>query len=192
MISGNLEYLLSSLPYLNFSNGKEQQQYVRHMFQQYSNGLAQSAPASAILASEAQKFLSPKSAQLFHRIQLSNIHKAQFHDAKPRVIGAFSSYSYALKNQIRDLRVARRKGLDVEPLIDISPGNPMEEEVQLLQLQWNQLEALSIGHYANFSALLIYKLKLMILERWWQFDTSLGLQVFQQITKTETTWPTKS
>jgi hypothetical protein len=42
----------------------------------------------------------------------------------------------------------------------------LEAEKILDQARWNFLDALSFGHYFDFDYLLVYGLKLKILERW--------------------------
>ena len=48
----------------------------------------------------------------------------------------------------------------------------LEAEKILDQGRWNFLEALSFGHYFDFDYLLVYGLKLKILERWEQIQKS--------------------
>ncbi len=73
---------------------------------------------------------------------------------------------YSLKKDIEQLRISRKNGLDhpqqKNHSLPLVPGTPLEEEIQLLKWQWDKLEELSIGHYADFGALVIYKLKLLI------------------------------
>lgn len=91
------------------------------------------------------------------------------------------NFEVALRNELVRARAARRK---VDPLKFIRlPDNPqahishvalaayrsisiLEAEKILDQERWSFLEHLSFGHYFDFDFLLIYALKLKILERW--------------------------
>ena len=93
------------------------------------------------------------------------------------------SFELALRNELVRARAGRKK---VDPLKFLRlPDSPqaeishlaltayrstaiLEAEKILDQGRWNFLETLSLGHYFDFDFLLIYGLKLKILERWEQ------------------------
>jgi hypothetical protein len=187
MISGNLEYLMSSLPNLSFTNNNEFKQELYDLFEKYQgNGAAPLNPI-AILDHEAQKFLSATTLSLFQGIDLKNIHEEQFQNSKARVLSRFSKSIYQLKQEIRAWRMASAdhdKGPQEKRVKTIiGEGNPLEQEVQIMKYQWDILEELSIGHFADIEALLVYKLKLMLLLRWWSFHTEKGMDHFIKLTK---------
>jgi len=53
---------------------------------------------------------------------------------------------------------------------------PLEAERRLDDLRWQQLENLEVGHQFDFQMLLIYRLKLAILEKWGRHDSEQGLK----------------
>ncbi|MGA9269051.1 MAG: hypothetical protein WBV45_00410 [Lutimonas sp.] len=187
MIAGNLEYLMSSLPHLTFNDGDEERRRVYAILKKYADPVKEDISMVAILEGEAKKYLSSSAFRLFHQIELKSIHSEVFQRSKYGVLDAFSNYVFWLKHQVRELRVSRKKGLESsgikETLLPLDPGNPLQEEIQLLKWQWTKLEDLSIGHYSDFEALSIYKLKLLILLRWWSFNPEMGFDVFFSITK---------
>ncbi|WP_303315763.1 hypothetical protein Q4Q34_14185 [Flavivirga abyssicola] len=188
MISGNLEYLMSSLPYLSFQDTEEVRSKVAFLLQKYSRSLTEEKSLITILDDEAKKFLMPNNFNLLSQINnLNTIYSMAFQQSKNRMLADFSSYAFAMKEDIKQLRMSRRNGLEQHLLtkvtLPITPGDPLEEELQLLKLQWDKLEALSNTHYADFSALIIYKLKLLVLLRWWSFDKEKGFEIFLQTTK---------
>jgi len=92
------------------------------------------------------------------------------------------SFEVALRNELARVR-ARGKRIDPEKFIRLSDypqfhishlamaahrhsAYVLEAEKILDQERWNFLEQLSFGHYFDFDFLLIYALKLKILERW--------------------------
>ena len=186
MLAGNLEYLMSSLPYLTFKGNDEHRSQVKDILNKYAGDSLADGSLSSILDEEASKFLSPQNAHLFQSIQQPTIHEEQFRTSEQPVLAAYASFSYSLKNQIKQLRVARKEKSEtgrLEQSLSLTPGNPLEEELQLLELQWKKLELLSTGHHADFGALLIYKMKLQVLERYWSFDSRIGYDVFLKTTQ---------
>ena len=186
MISGHLEYLMSSLPHLSFRNTEEEQLRVSTTLHKYAQRPEEPVSLAKILEQEAAKFLSEKKAALFRAIDLRTIHQTHFQESTCRVLADFAAFMFRQKKDVEGLRKARRAGSE-QSVKDwdrlIQPGNPLEEEVQLMQHQWQQLEKGSIGYYADFGALVIYKLKLLILERWWGFDQEQGMTLFLQTTE---------
>jgi hypothetical protein len=196
MISGNLEYLMSSLPNLSFQNNEDVRFQVSSILRKYGGASAEELSLVEILDREAEKFLSPTASRLLRRIDLQTIHDPAFQQGPDGVLSAFSKFAFSLKEAVRQLRLARRtpsnESAPGKLLPGLIPGTPLEEEIQLMKFQWDQLEALSIGHYADFGSLVIYKIKLMILIRWWSFDKDLGFETFNRLTKQDTTWPIRS
>ena len=177
---------MSSLPYLSFKGTDEYRSQVKATLNRYAGDSASNGSLSSILDEEAIKFLSTRNAHLIQSIQAHTIHEEQFRTSRQPVLAEFASFSYSLKNQIRQLRIARKENSDtgrLEQSLSLTPGNPLEEELQLLEQQWEKLEMLSAGHHADFGALLIYKIKLLILERYWSFDSRIGFDVFLKTTQ---------
>ena len=184
MLAGNLEYVMSSLPNLSFQNTEELRTRVSTIFNKYNVTPKTSGNLVSILDAEAVKFLSPKQFKIFQHIQLNNIHNEVFQQTKNSVLSAFSKFILHVKRELKAYRIARKSNEDTtkinyELLGDLSE-NPLEAEVQLLQQQWNKLEELSMEHYADFEALVLYKLKLLLLLRWWSFDPENGFEIFTQ------------
>ena len=93
---------------------------------------------------------------------------------------------YELKKDLQAWRRPPREGekkksnSELEQII--GEGTPLEKEIRIMQYQWDKLEDFSAGHYANFEALVTYKIKLMILLRWWSFQVEKGLENFNRMT----------
>lgn len=187
MITGNLEYVMCSLPNLSFQDKDEERSRVFSILKKYAGPSEVEKSIIVILEEEASKFLSLKAFRIYQQIDLKNIHSEAFQKSKNTVLAAFSTYVFSLKTDIQQLRISRKNGVDSsttkKPLLPLVPGTPMEEEIQLLKWQWGKLEELSVGYYADFGALCLYKLKLLILLRWWSFDQERGFDNFLNITK---------
>lgn len=177
MLSGTLEYLMTSLPHLQFTNALEVRNRVQSIFKAYASDESK-ASLSFALNEEAAKFLSTKKEQLFSKIELNTIHKSEFQNSTSPVLSGFSNFNLKLKNQLKARRDSKKESSDTSPKkINISileDANPLEQEIQIMTLQWQEVEQLSVGHFSDFDALVAYKIKLMLMERWWSFDKTKG------------------
>jgi hypothetical protein len=186
MPGGDLEYLMSSLPYLSFDHSGESQRRVSDCFKKYAGAQFADLPLVNLLEREAAKFLSPDRYRQFKEIRLDQIHQNTYLKASLPLLSGFAGYVASLRQELKEIRLARREATDPLALEKIAlpfkPGNPLEEEIRVLQLQWDKLEALSAMHYADFSALVAYKLKLMLLVRLWSFDEQKGFEIFVEST----------
>ncbi|MEL7122434.1 MAG: DUF2764 family protein [Bacteroidota bacterium] len=181
----NLEYLISSLPYLSFQDTDSEQSRVTSLFMKYAGPVGQELGMLDILHKETAKFLPPNAQQLFCELDINTIHHPVYGENKTKIVAEFSKFMTAQKAAIKSLRTARKANKkELSPLeyqvLPIKQGTPLEEEIQIMELQWKKLEELSLGHYFDWVALVVYKLKLMILIRWWSFDQQKGFDVFNQ------------
>ena len=111
-------------------------------------------------------------------------------------LGKWAKFEIALRNELARLR-ARHKKVDVLKFIRL-PDNPeayisriamvayrsssvLEAEKVLDQARWDVLESLSLGHYFDFDFLLVYLLKLKIIERWDKVQMADKEQLFNQV-----------
>lgn len=186
MIGGTLEYLMSSLPNLSFQNTNEAQQRVLRLLRNYAGQAAEKWTPIEILDHEAQKFLPAAAFSLFQQIQLNHIHEADFRKTNSQVLSAFSAFMYELKKDLQARRQppgeGEKKSVNNQLEELIGEGTPLDKEIRIMQYQWDKLEDLSAGQFANFEALVTYKIKLMILLRWWSFQLDKGLANFNRMT----------
>jgi len=183
---GQLEYLISSLPYLPFGQTKEVRDKITTTFKKYAGAAETEKELIELFELEATKFLSPGAARTLRALDLEEMHHARFRESKNKVIATFAQYLYGLKVAVLKQRIPRRQfqkewsQLEIPPF-ELAEGTPLEKEVQLMQLQWQKLETLASGHHFDLEALIIYKIKLMILDRWWQFNEEKGFRRFNQV-----------
>jgi len=186
MISGNLEYLMTSLPHLRFDAREQEKKRVQSTLQQYSHNNNGELSAVSILENLAKDYLSKPKYQLFQTISLSNIHSTHFREHNNKMIAQFASFRYDLMEKLRRLRHSKgnqnESAIKSDAITEGLVGTPLDQEIFLLKLQWDKLAELSIGHYSDVLALVIYKLKLLLLSRYWSFDQKRGFQVFLNLT----------
>jgi len=182
MLTGNLEYVMSSLPNLSFQDSEEVRSKVSLLFEKYASTQEASSNMIAVLNAEAEKYLSSNQFKLFKTIDLNTIHSDRFQNTGNSVLSKFSKYTFQLKQELKAFRLAKKSSENLTKtyyeILGKLSENPLEAEKQLIKLQWDKLESLSIGHYSDFNALIIYRLKLQLLLRWWSFDTNKGFKVF--------------
>jgi len=113
-----------------------------------------------------------------------------------RTLREWFLYLRALKNELVIMR-AQQKGWDAHPYLkgEAYPetsiriltaelkrrSDPLTAEKLIDQTKWEKLEELSVGHYFDVDFLIIYALKLMILERWQIMDRKRGEEILEKI-----------
>ena len=186
MFSGDLEYLLTSLPYLRFTDSIEERNRVTSIFKAYASS-KESLSLTNILNQESAKYLSPKEQTLFKKIELDKIHTTEFLTSKYRVLSGFSTFFIKLKTELKSLRENRMQSSQFSKksrnTIELEAGNPLDQEIQIMHLQWREVEKLSIGHFSDVDSLIGYKIKLLLLQRWWSFDREVGFERYLDLIK---------
>ena len=165
-MAGYYEYLLSSLPMLHFG-AKPPVSF--EVFQAACRGLV-SDEESALLEAAGRRELSP-----------FPFFAAGEEKGRCPLLRAWVSFERMLRNELAKVRAGRlhqdatgylRGEEPAEPLLTHVAVNAMrqpdilEAERMLDARRWEWLEAQSLGHYFDADALMIYALKLLILERW--------------------------
>jgi hypothetical protein len=119
---------------------------------------------------------------------------------------AYSSWETALRNELAMQR-AQRLGLNPDPFLRAAPfysslsavvkealsaGTPQATENALDRRRWSYLEELETGTQFDLGRLIIYRLKLLLLERKGQFRPGPGLESFTkkyiQVLNDAVTW----
>ncbi len=166
-------YLISSLPALSFSN---------------------KTPFSLEeLFIKCQGLIPEPAIQLLRDICCAETYSLDV--ASVDTLKQWVNFEVALRNELVRARAGRKK---IDPLKFIRlPDNPeaqishaalaayrstsiLEAEKILDQARWDFLEFLSLGHYFDFDSLLIYALKLKILERWERIQKADTQAIFNQ------------
>jgi len=112
------------------------------------------------------------------------------------ILGKWANFEILLRNELARLR-ARRKKVDVLKFIRLPDDSEayishiamiayrstsiMEAERILDQARWDFLESLSLGHYFDFDFLMVYLLKLKILDRWDKVQQADKEHLFNQV-----------
>ena len=187
MIAGNLEFLVSSLPGLYFNNAREFRSRIESLFHKYAGETAKKCDMIEIFEKEARKYLSDRSFYQLQKINLRSVHLEEFQKSGNRTIADFAQFMFALKKYIEQYRTTKtnneKKAPHIFRQLEFDTGTPLEVEVKILQMQWDQLEDLGVGYHFDLETLILYKLKLQILMRWWSFNSEQGMKIFKQLTR---------
>lgn len=188
MIDNSYEYLLSSLPYLSFSDEEAAKSRVYGLLDRYAGSAQAALSPVAVLDAEARKFLPAAAFTLFRKLDLRQVHGPEFRQAPIPLLADFAHFNFELKRGLRAWRLAKQGSAPapVRPaVVDfIGRGTPLEREIRLLEYQWNHLQDLATGYFAGQDAVFAYKLKLLLLLRRWSFDPQRGFARFTELTTT--------
>jgi len=126
---------------------------------------------------------------LLARISFDALH---IRPGDPAVWQAYASWETALRNELARQR-AQRLGLAPEPFLRDAPffaslstmakealgaGTPMAVETALDRRRWSYLEELETGTQFDLGRLVVFRLKLLLLERKNKFRPERGLESF--------------
>ena len=134
-----------------------------------------------------EEFMRDASAQLsklnFSKVERITIQSLD-EEASNRKLNSFID----LQKEIQlDLALIRRAKMDKQiaqpktlskAMVD---SNPLEREEYLMKLQWDALSSIEFSESFTLTELMIYKLKLQILERLSSFNSEKGKAVFASI-----------
>jgi len=104
---------------------------------------------------------------------------------EPSVLREFKVFERNLREELSEWRKAQKSGGEyrLPPALRafVSEGNPLEIEKKLLHARWKFLEEKESEHYFDLEFLVIYFLKLQLLERMFTFDKEKGTQMFDSV-----------
>jgi len=120
-------------------------------------------------------------------------------DKKIKGIDTFKKwldFEYSLRNELVSLRASRKH---IDPNKYLREGNLISSDIQFIALagirnpsileaelildraRWNKLEELTFGHFFDIDFLVVYGLKLLILEKWQRFKKADKNKIFKEL-----------
>ena len=127
------------------------------------------------------------------RIDIENIPPEKVHND---LLNRWVSFENTLRNELvkirsKTLQIPEEKYLRPESAFDpgarslvhqaIETPSPHQAEVELLKIRWDFLTHHEAGHYFDLTALIIYGLKLQLLDRMKDFKEAKGQQILEQL-----------
>jgi len=139
-----------------------------------------------------RQHITPRHYQLLSRASTSDLRPTT---PRCRTLDLWREWETALRNELVMLR-GKKKGVETEEYLIGSPGiitaqqiareafvqeSPLQAEDTLNRARWSYLDDLEVGHYFDIEKILVYALRLQILERKALFDEEKGREMFEKI-----------
>jgi hypothetical protein len=103
-------------------------------------------------------------------------------------VKSISSFLKKLKDDLSEFREAKAQNRQAKPERipnSLLRGNPLEREMNIIQWQWEELQDIEAGKTFTLTEVLVYKLKLQLIERLYSFDKNKGAQVMASVVNPE-------
>jgi hypothetical protein len=154
-------YLIASLPLLKFAESP--------------------TISSKNFITEAEKWLSKED---FIHLSKVNINNFLIEEKDTPLLRKWKEFEYLMRTELAFYRRAKRQDAEYKIRKDLTSiieesNNPLEIEIKLLGIRWDFLQEQEIEHFFDLDFLVIYYLKLQILERLVSFNKEKGKQRFE-------------
>jgi len=143
-----------------------------------------------IFLMEAKKWLSNRDYRVLSRILIddTSVEKKDSH-----LWQEYKKFELRFRTDLALWRQSVHEGREIKmtgfPVSNVKDGNPLEVEKRLLAHRWHFLEEMEKEHHFDFGFLIIYFLKLQILQRLSLFNKEKGVEVFKDIIATKSFEP---
>ncbi|MCI0494100.1 DUF2764 family protein [candidate division KSB1 bacterium] len=136
---------------------------------------------------EAQNWMDAKDYQALSQVDMNDF------DAMKKINQVYDDYKL-FENKIRtDIalwREAQKRDQEYKPssfpVSAIKEGNPLEVELRLMEMRWQFIDELEREHHFDLGYLILYYLKLQILQRFFIFNKEQGMKKFQKLCEVNT------
>jgi len=163
-MSSKYYYLLSSLPYLIFEIKKQ--------------------ISSENFLSESEKWLSKKDMNTLKNVYLNN---TTLKPEDPDILKEWKKFNTTLREEIMTMRTAQKthtKEILTENLKNIyEEKNPLLMEKRFEKTRWDFIEQKEFSYNFDINSLVLYFLKLQILERLLVFNKTEGTKIFDELSE---------
>jgi hypothetical protein len=131
---------------------------------------------------EAEKWLGVGDYKALRSIDISSV---TIKKGDPSDLKTYKKFEYALRMDIAAFREAQQKETDFKPstfpVSAIKEGNPLDIETRFMEFRWQFLDEMEREHHFDFTKIIVYFLKLLLLQRYFSFDKDKGLKKFQML-----------
>ncbi len=131
---------------------------------------------------EGEKWLNEKDYKLLLRV---NKDKFSVHKSDPQILQMYKTFENKLRTDIAHYRETRQKNVEYKPTTFssslIKEKNPLEVETLLMEMRWNKIDEMERDHHFDLDYLILYYLKLQLLDRFFLFNKEEGLKKFKTL-----------
>lgn len=133
---------------------------------------------------ETEKWLSPSDYSILSGLSLDDFSRT---GEDPPILKEYKLFESKLRHELAFWRKSRQEKGDFKPetfpISIVREASPLETEKKLLFLRWDFIEDKEGGHYFDLAFLIMYLLKIKILERLFTFNKEKGAKKFQEVCK---------
>ena len=134
--------------------------------------------------SECRKWLDPDDFQKLAEVNINNI---GISPRDPAIIKEWKAFDFTLREDLGGVREMRKKSLhETIPsrFLDLfEEPTPLLMEKRLAKKRWNFIEEKEFGYHFDTNTLILYFLKLQILERLSRFEKEKGKTRFEHLSE---------
>jgi len=129
---------------------------------------------------QSKKWLSDKDFAIISDVSIDDFYSKE-NDNK--VLTKYKNFEKTLREEIFIFRKNDKRGgtFSSNLKLNLDEGTPLEIEKRLLFLRWEFIESLRVGHFFDLEILIIYFLKIQVLERLFTFNKEKGIVVFDKL-----------
>lgn len=131
---------------------------------------------------EADKWLSDREWKALNAVDIARF---SLHGNDHAVVKKYLEYELRIRTDIAQWREARKSDLEYKPSTlpssVLKEGTPLEVEVKLMELRWSFIDEMMRDMHFEFGYLILYYMKLQLLQRFFTFDREKGLEKFQKL-----------
>ncbi|MFC1569595.1 DUF2764 family protein [bacterium] len=133
---------------------------------------------------EANKWMSKRDLEKLKNVSFKDSEVDEKHSKTLRIVQQFGKQ---IRQDLGQWRQSKKKGAEYKPesfpVSIVKEGNPLEIEKKLLYLRWQFIESMELDHHFDLDLLMLYFLKLQILQKLSEYNKDKGMERFQQISK---------
>ena len=130
---------------------------------------------------EASKWLTPRDFDILCKVDLDDFYSKR-EDCV--IVKEYKGFEKILREEIAAIRKKQEKETTRELIKgQLLEGSPLDIEKKLLRFRWDFIEEKEQDNYFNLEFLVMYFLKLQILERLFTFDKDKGTAAFDVLSE---------
>jgi hypothetical protein len=107
-----------------------------------------------------------------------------------QVYDNFRLFETKIRTDIALWREAQKRDQEYKPsnfpVSMIKEGSPLEIEIRFMEMRWQFIDEMEREHHFDLGYLILYYLKLQILQRYYAFNKEQGLKKFQKLCEVNT------
>ncbi len=124
--------------------------------------------------------LSAKNYKMLEQVSLQYLENKDNKRKLKRVTALLDDLQQDL-SEIRKARAQNRQPRPAQLPGSVLGANPLDREKQIIQWQWEKLDAIESGKTFSFDEVIVYRLKLQLLYRLHSFNAERGAQVLASV-----------